>query len=51
MVISTNAQRAGIGYKRKLMAFRPNSILMNEGYTVVPAQSQSTQWIDYITPI
>ena len=33
------------------MAFRPNSILMNRGQTVVPSQSHSTQWIDYKTNI
>ena len=31
------------------MAFRPNSILINRGQTVVPSQSHGTQWIDYIT--
>ena len=29
------------------MAFRPNSILMNRGWTVVPSQSPVLKWLNY----
>ena len=38
-------------YIGKILAFRPNSILMNRGLSVIPLQSHSTQWIDSNTNI